>query len=50
MIAPRSDPEAVKGAEKRRLRVTDLITRFEEVRRAEQLDESAAEMIRAAYV
>src|SRR5436309_1821803 len=39
-----------RGAEKRRLRVTDLITRFEEVRRAEQLDESAAEMIRAAYV
>ena len=39
-----------QGAEKRRLRVTDLITRFEEVRRAEQLDESAAEMIRAAYV
>ncbi|MFL6351678.1 MAG: ABC transporter ATP-binding protein, partial [Bryobacteraceae bacterium] len=40
----------LQGAEKRRLRVTDLITRFEEVRRAEQLDESAAEMIRAAYV
>ena len=39
-----------QGAEKRRLRVTDLIKRFEEVRRAEQLDESAAEMIRAAYV
>jgi putative tryptophan/tyrosine transport system ATP-binding protein len=39
-----------QGAEKRRLRVTDLITRFEEVRRAEQLDESAAEMIRAAYI
>jgi putative ABC transport system ATP-binding protein len=38
------------GAEKRRLRVGDLMTRFEEVRRAEQLDESAAEMIRAAYV
>ena len=39
-----------EGAEKRRLRVSDLMSRFEEVRRAEQLDESAAEMIRAAYV
>ena len=38
------------GAEKRRLRVADLMARFEEVRRAEQLDESAADMIRAAYV
>ena len=40
----------LRGAEKRRLRVGDLMARFEEVRRAEQLDESAAEMIRAAYV
>jgi len=40
----------LRGAEKRRLRVSDLMSRFEEVRRAEQLDESAAEMIRAAYV
>jgi putative ABC transport system ATP-binding protein len=39
-----------RGAEKRRLRVDDLMSRFEEVRRAEQLDESAAEMIRQAYV
>ena len=39
-----------RGAEKQRLRVDDLLARFEEVRRAEQLDESAAEMIRAAYV
>ena len=39
-----------QGADKRRLRVADLMARFEEVRRAEQLDESAAEMIRAAYV
>lgn len=39
-----------RGAEKRRLRVADLMSRFEEVRRSEQLDESAAEMIRAAYV
>jgi putative ABC transport system ATP-binding protein len=39
-----------QGADKSRLRVSDLMARFEEVRRAEQLDESAAEMIRAAYV
>lgn len=39
-----------RGAEKRRLRIADLMSRFEEVRRSEQLDESAAEVIRAAYV
>jgi len=39
-----------RGAEKRRLRVDDLMSRFEQVRRAEQLDETAAEMIRQAYV
>jgi putative tryptophan/tyrosine transport system ATP-binding protein len=39
-----------RGAEKRRLRVEDLLTRFEEVRRGEQLDESAAELLRRAYV
>ena len=39
-----------RGAEKRRLRVEDLLSRFEEVRRAEQLDETAAEMLRRAYV
>lgn len=38
------------GAEKRRLRPDDLLARFEEVRRGEQLDESAAEMLRRAYV
>lgn len=38
------------GAEKRRLRVEDLLARFEEVRRAEQLDESAADFLRRAYV
>jgi putative ABC transport system ATP-binding protein len=38
------------GAEKGRLRVEDLLARFEEVRRREQLDESAAEMLRRAYV
>ena len=38
------------GAEKRRLRVDDLLTRFDEVRRAEQLDESAAQMLDRLYV
>jgi putative tryptophan/tyrosine transport system ATP-binding protein len=37
------------GAEKRRLRPADLLARFESVRRAELLDESAAEMLRRAY-
>jgi len=40
----------LRGAEKVRLRVDDLLARFEEVRRSEQLDESAAEMLRRAYV
>ena len=39
-----------RGAEKRRLRTSDLMSHFEEVRRAEQLDETAAEVIRRAYV
>ena len=39
-----------QGAEKRRLRPDDLLVRFEEVRRAEQLDESAAEMLAEQYV
>jgi putative tryptophan/tyrosine transport system ATP-binding protein len=39
-----------RGAEKQRLRPEDLVARFEEVRRTEQLDESAAEMLRRAYV
>ena len=34
----------LQGAEKRRLRPDDLLARFEEVRRAEQLDESASQM------
>ena len=38
------------GAEKRRLRADDLLARFEEVRRADQLDETAAEMLRRMYV
>jgi putative ABC transport system ATP-binding protein len=39
-----------RGAEKQRLRPEDLVARFDEVRRTEQLDESAAEMLRRAYV
>ena len=39
-----------RGAEKRRLRADDLLARFEEVRRAEQLDESAALMLAESYV
>ena len=38
------------GPEKRRLRVDDLLARFEDVRRSEQLDESAAEMLRRLYI
>ena len=37
-------------AEKTRLTPEDLLARFEEVRRADQLDESAAEMLRRQYV
>lgn len=39
-----------QGAEKRRLRPDDLLARFEEVRRAEQLDESAAQMLAEKYI
>jgi len=38
------------GAEKRRLRVDDLLGRFEEVRRADLLDETAAEMLQRNYI
>jgi ABC-type uncharacterized transport system ATPase subunit len=38
------------GAEKRRLRVDDLLARFDEVRRGDRLDESAAALLRKAYV
>jgi putative ABC transport system ATP-binding protein len=38
------------GAEKKRLTPEDLLARFEDVRRADQLDESAAEMLRLQYV
>src|SRR5262249_57257287 len=39
-----------RGAEKKRIRVDDLLARFEEIRRADQLDETAAEMLRCNYV
>jgi len=39
-----------RGAEKSRLRVEDLLFRFEELRREELLDESAAEFLRQNYV
>ena len=38
------------GPEKRRIRAEDLVRRFEEIRRDEQLDVSAAEMLREMYV
>lgn len=39
-----------RGAEKQRIRVDDLLARFEDVRRADLLDESAAEMLERSYV
>jgi putative ABC transport system ATP-binding protein len=39
-----------EGADKRRLRADELLARFEAVRRADQLDESAADMLRRLYV
>ena len=39
-----------RGADKKRLRVDELLARFEDVRRAEQLDESAAEMLSRVYI
>src|SRR6266700_3085447 len=39
-----------QGAERKRIRTDDLLARFEEVRRAELLDESAAEMLRRVYI
>jgi len=39
-----------RGADKRRLRVDDLLGRFDEVRRADLLDETAAAMLQRRYV
>lgn len=38
------------GMEKRRLRVNELLAHFEDVRRKEQLEQTAAEMLRRTYV
>jgi putative tryptophan/tyrosine transport system ATP-binding protein len=40
----------ISGSEKHRLNVDDLLMRFEQVRRSDQLDESAAELLRRNYV
>lgn len=40
----------LQGAEKRRLRADDLLARFEEVRRGELLDETAAQMLQRMYI
>lgn len=40
----------LRGAEKARLRVEDLLARFEEVRRSELLEETATDLLRAVYV
>lgn len=39
-----------RGPDKRRLRPEDLLDRFEDLRRSELLDETAAEMLRRTYV
>ncbi len=40
----------VSGAEKKRLRVADLLQKFDDIRRTEQLDSSAADILRETYV
>ncbi len=40
----------IRGSEKKRLRPEDLLDRFDEVRRREQLDESAAHMLNELYI
>jgi putative ABC transport system ATP-binding protein len=40
----------LRGTERARVRAEDLLQRFEEVRRREQLDPAAAEMLRLQYV
>lgn len=40
----------ITGADKKRLRPEDLLDRFEEIRRREQLDESAAAMLDTLYI
>jgi putative ABC transport system ATP-binding protein len=38
------------GSEKNRLRPEDLMARFEEVRRADRLDQSVADLLKRRYV
>ena len=40
----------LSGPDKKRLRLADLYSRFEEIKRREELDETAADMLRASYV
>jgi putative tryptophan/tyrosine transport system ATP-binding protein len=40
----------IRGAEKQRLKPEDLLARFEELRREEQLDETAAAMLERQYI
>jgi putative ABC transport system ATP-binding protein len=40
----------ISGVEKQRLRPEDLLARFDEIRRANQLDQSAADMLKAQYI
>jgi putative ABC transport system ATP-binding protein len=40
----------IRGAEKKRVRANELLERFEEIRRSELLDESAAELLERSYV
>jgi putative ABC transport system ATP-binding protein len=40
----------LRGPERKRVRVDDLLERFEEVRRREQLDPAVADMLRRTYV
>ena len=39
-----------RGAEKKRLKVDDLLSRFQEVRRKDQMDESTVTMLRKKYI
>src|SRR5436309_7975406 len=40
----------IRGVEKKRVRASELLERFEELRRSELLDEAAAEMLERVYV
>lgn len=40
----------LKGPDKQRLRMSDLLSRFDEIKRREDLDESAAQMLARMYV